>query len=527
MNEEYYAKLYARYHGANAYETVEKMYIRIPLYAISNMKLAFLKMKSLRKSVWHDCDRPLAKAIVVFSDVKTPATVCHNSETTWCLLLGNQRLVYPQDNGDIVLTATPHFVKREDLDGFHSFIVTVLGAVSHDGYVYKYNSAVIYLDPFNVIYPGGSYFTCDDENDWFRICTITKKGDPFPDVLHNLVREKYLLITNRLKTKSIETNVSPFLNLWNPQRIAHTTDWISTNLVNLSKCYVKPSFIVQDILDSYGALGKPVGLLIEAPIRVSYVLENIGAPNDERKFYALAVNCTTPEKILYVPKPYDRYNEIGNDFKQNVRWTNVLYDDKHYPGMAPVAWDGNVLGYSYKNTFFCFSHVKLANNFVAKFRNIYKMFEPLSFDVANDSEFFVMHVQNVNGFTVYSVKHRFFKYELHCAKKTCEDETNGRYQKRVELTPLVRNWLNLISNVTLPSEDFPELETLKLVYVLIRHRVCFGLRETEEKGIEETFEDSNSIVFQVDETVKNFINRLRFCDSEKEENKEEGSCVVS
>lgn len=510
--------IYATFHGAH-YNYVVSETIVIPLHEESWVKNIVLKIKNFRRIYGNS--KPLTASLKYYHKIEAACTI-FISEDSWSLLLGEHKIVYPKNGGSTLFCATHFFVKEPDL--FDRYMKTV-NAVRYEGHVYSYASTMIYLDSYDIPYPGGEYFSpANKPSPWFRVCFLT-------DDLRQIERLEVELQDRQgvwslpSKLGCVESHISPFLDL-KPVTEVHLPEkyYESTNIVLKKKSLKHSDFIIQDILDTFKKFND-VGILLEYPVRISYFAEE--APKDSRQFYALSINCNVPKIVLYVPAPYDRYFQYRLTSK-NIPWSSIAYDHEPTPnGLESVVMDGNTLGYLYRDTFFCLNEPKLPVVTHVHHRNLDGLFRKLTFDLKSDESLKIVNTFRYDSqHLIYCVKHREIRHELWCL-----GDYNSRIAYPKPYTPpyLVREWAELLVTYGHRCANFGDLDLVKLMYVLARHRICFLTVETRPEERDLTFENYTDIVFRVEPDVLRFINsvRLDLTDQERLPNATQSEgCVI-
>ena len=523
MNFQQYANYYGSFHGANATDIIKNCIV-YKLEKLSWEKSIILKLKNFEKA-YDDSDKrrenikPLSKSIMKHLKLETPCTV-FLTDDSFSILYGNTCLVYPKSNGSILVVATQYFIN--DTLVFKKFM-SQFNSECVSKNVYYYKSAVIFVDEFDIPYPGGNYFSDKNNKSAIgRICFIIDQQDSFrikefSDELEN-VNDIHL---KEMQTKCINTSISNFIDPIPVDEIhIPTTHYKYTNIIVKNLCFKQPSFIIQDIINSCG-INKDIGIVIEYPICLSYV--SINKTNFPRRYYCFAINCHQPNKFLHVPSPYDRFYEYDYGIK-DINWISLYYDPlSHSDNMLDVVIDTNTIGHVYKDTFFCLSHPKLSTVTNVPNKNTSFLLNTLSFNLENDNNMNVIYMHRFDtDFIIYCVKHRNMPYDMYCLGKSNSYISN---YKVTQLPYLVHNWASLVLNNQNRSEiNYGDLHFIKLMYILARHNICFNTRENNiEREI--IYEKKSDIIFQAERNAINFINSMRL-DMMKSPEKEE-SCTLS
>lgn len=524
MNFQQYANYYGAFHGAAEVDIIKNCIV-YKLEKISWSKDIVLKLKNFSKSYDDsektvDCIKPLSKSLMKHFKLETPSTV-FLTDDSFSILYGNSHLVYPKSNGSILVVATQYFVQNSKI--FQNYMSQFQAeCVSED--IYYYKSAVIFMDKYDIPYPGGNYFSKENkENTYSRICFILDRQDSqrIQEFILDLDNENNIHFKG-LQTKCVTTNISKFLDPV-PVNEMHIpmSHYEHTNVIAKRLCYKDPKFILQDILNSC-YITKDVGVVIEYPICISYV--SLSETNTPRHYYCFAINCHQPNKFIHVPSPYDRYYQYNHGVK-DIHWNSVYYDPlSQYEDVSvlDVSIDTNIIGHVYKDTFFCLSHPKICNAVNFPNRNTRFLLNTLSFNIETDPFLNVVYMHRFDSdFIIYCVKHKNLPYDMFCLQKAKQNVSNYKINK---LPYLVQNWATLVSDNQNRSQfNFGDLNFIKLMYTLARHKICFHLRESKTRDI--IYEKEKSIIFEAEKNAIDFINNMRldFISKHKPKKEEESS----
>lgn len=494
MNSQTHSTIYAKNQGID-FASVKNETIIITIDETPFDKNKILKLSGSRRIL--NADMPKFRALAAYYKVEGPATL-FETDKSWSLLLGNEKMAYPSHSGRVHMCATPYFVRDPDVFG-NAF------RVSYSEHVYAHKNAIVYLDRFDVPCPGGRYVDARPD-EFYRICYVTGNSDG-DETIEAMFEDAKGVYAFPLKTAPAIANLSPFVQstIVNDEVTFADTYYESTNLVKKSRCFEDADAILMDILDSYPA-SRQVGLVIEHPIRVSFVApETTGSTN--RKFVALAVNCNPPPKtVLYVPAPYDRYYQYRHP-PPDVRWIHLYYDPSEEHFAKPVVIAKSLIGYAYRDTFFCLLYPKLTT--VTRTRNARYLLNPLSFDLESDPDLKVVKSYRFDAaHTLVCVKHKSVNEELWCMRVEKEGSlVNYRpeYRRESHLSPsyLVREWGELMVGEAYGEMD---ISLVKLMFVLDRHNVCYFVKEGKRRI---RYENERDIVFYLEPKALAFVNSLR------------------
>lgn len=434
-----------------------------------------LKLKNFRHV--YDDSKPMVRSLMAHYKMEGICTV-FKTDDSWSILLGNQKLIYPSMEGKTHLVLTSYFVKDPK-------ILENMTKVSFHENCYSYKNTVLFLDNYMTPHAGSSYFKSTPD-EYFRICYITLQND-FSLNFDNVNG----IFKFPLKTKPATATVSPFIQNVSMEDVLFSDKYYeSTNIVLKNHCFTDPDLILHDILDSYPSTNE-LGIVIEYPILIS--------SGSHKKFNAFAINCNAPKEVLYVPAPYDRYYQYRYPPK-HIKWTTLYHGEEDTHEMLPVVVSKNVIGYVYKNTFFCLLHPKLTLE--KQNKNTEYLLNMLSFDIHTDPNFKVVQTYRFDyNHTLLCVKHKLLFQELWCMKL---DNRSTTYSKAIVPSYLVREWGELM----LENGTHYDVSFIKLMHKLDQHNICYSTKETSgERRIE--YKNQTDIVFHLEPNVLTFINGLR------------------
>ncbi|GFQ75349.1 uncharacterized protein TNCT_229601 [Trichonephila clavata] len=440
------------------------------------------------------------------------------TEDSWSLLLGDQKLIYPKDGGKTFFCASQLFCN--DPKTFESYMKLV-NAINYYENIYYYKNSIVFLDNYDIPFPGGNYFSSQNKSNlWYRICLVLSDLDNIQKIEDDFTNRKSIY-SLPLKVKPEESNISNFITINPVKEIKFPeTYYESTNIVLKRKCFKDPTFIIQDILNSYPHSNE-VGIIIEYPVSISYLSAN--ASDKDRQFLALAINCNVPKTILYVPAPFDRYYQYKHTPKE-VSWVTMLYDSQITPpDMNIVVLDKNIIGYSYKNTFFCLTYPKLLTGNALENKNTSKLLNMLTFDLTLDENFKIVYNYRFDSnHTLHCVKHKDLNHELWCMSLA---DNFTSYPKKIVPSYLVRSWSDLLlEHFENKHVNYGNLKLVKLMFILARHKICFLTRESKTRDI--VYENYKDIVFKLERSVLDFINTIRLDLIMPDRETETGSCTI-
>lgn len=526
MNLQQYANYYGNFHGATEIDVIENCIV-YKLEKVSWSKSIVLKLKNFQKA-YDDNNinniRPISKSLMKHFKLETPYTV-FITDDSFSVLYGNTCLVYPKSNGSIFVVATQYFV-LENIT--FKKIMTKYNAECVSENTYFYKSIVVFLDAFDIPFPGGSYFSDrNNKNALSRICFILDQQDA--SKINELVRnlENVDNIYHKpLQTKYVNASISKFIDPIpvNETEIP-TSQYEYTNIIIKRLCYKNPNFIIQDILNSCN-ITTEIGIVIEYPICITFT--STYQLNSPKRYFCFAINSHKPSKFLHVPYPYDRYYQYNQGLNY-INWVTLYYDhlsnDKTID-ILDVRIDSNIVGHVYKDTFFCLSHPKILKFISSSSMNTKYILNKLSFNIEDDKNMTLLSINRFNSdFIIYCVKHKDIPYDMFCLEKFTPNINN---YKTDQLPHLVQNWATFVkNNENQTNLKVNDLNFIKLMYILSRHKICFSMRESQSRNIE--FVKKKDIIIEVEKKAIDFINNMKldFMRKNIAKNNEDDSCVLS
>lgn len=522
MNFQQYTRYYGAFHGVSETEVVENCIV-YKLEKVSWAKSIVLKLKTFQKAFdsSEESLKPLSNSLMKHFKLDTPRTV-FKTDDSFSILYGNTCLVYPKSDGPVSVVASEYFVNNFTV--FQNYMMKLKAErVSENTYYYK--SSVFFLDDYDIPYPGCDYFSIENnKNSICRICFIMDHQDIFrvQEFVRDLENENDIYYKH-MQTKCVTTNISNFIDPIPTEEIfIPTTHYEYTNTIIKKLCFKNPSHILHDIINSH-YIFEDIGIVIEYPICLSYT--SLKKSNESRRYYCFAINCHKPKQFLFLQSPYDRYYQYNYGIK-DVNWTPLYYDPipkTLIPEIRDVVLDTNIIGYIYRNTFFCLSHPKLSR--YVENRNTEFLLNTLSFDIEEDDAVNIVYMHRFDfEFIIYCVKHKALPYDMWCLKRSKDRISNYRTNP---LPYLVRNWAEIVSkHSATPQFKFGDLHIIRLMYILARHKICFSVREGDRREI--IYESRKDIIFQIEKNAIEFINRMRLDFlSAQETEKEEHGCIIA
>lgn len=502
MNLQQYASKYSHFHGVMESDLIENCIV-YNITKVSWSRSIVLKLKNFSKAYDQpEQIKPLAKGLMKHFKLETLCTI-FKTDDSFSLLYGNISLAFPKSDGEVSVVATNFFVGDNKI--FQKHMEHLKAECVHEN-IYYYKSSVIYLDEFDIPYPGGEYFHPDNnKNDVSRICFLLDRQERFR--LHEFVdlfRDASNIHSVPLKTKFVQTDLSKFID-FTPvsETLIPTNNFDYTNIIVKKWCFQHPNFIVQDILNSYHLT--ELGLVLEYPIYLSYVANH--KANFPRRYYCLAINCHQPKQFLHVPAPFDRFYKYNYNIK-DIEWVTLYYDREltvNVLGVTDVVLNTQTIGYVYRNTFFCLSHPKLSAVPNVPNRNTRYLLNTLTFDLEEDKDVNLIYMHRFDAdYVIYCVKHKNLPYDMWCLQQSKHYVTNYRTDS---LPYLVREWAQLVLHHSSLDLNFGDLNFIRLMFLLAKHKICFNVREGEDREI--LYEKEQDIIFQVEKSAIEFINETR------------------
>lgn len=393
------------------------------------------------------------------------------------ILLGHQKVVQPS-KGTLRLFATPYFVTDPQ-------VVTD----PEQECVYRYDShTLLYLDCRDVPYPGGCYFDDRDPSPYYRLCFLSHHDTSVVCQLAAEWSTRDYVVTiptcfEQSRLKNLPTAVLPPFN-----------ESIRTGKIHKRGYYIKPSLLIQDILNSF----KPstsTGILLEV---------------DSSKWSALSINGDVPDQLIVVRRPYDQYEE---HVPLNMTWTRWSYVPSYWnvgSDMTKIRLDNTVIGFVHRDVFFCLSWPILEGRFnFRKISNTRGMFS-VSKDLVPDVrvlEKFRIH----NQFSLHHVEVKGTIRGWYVTQDDC------RLHSPTTLPRLVKEWINIVQ--LSQQEDPWNLTNIRLAQTLVLHQIPFRVVQHATRC--QTKVSEQDITLYVAEPFVQLLNNLRWQEicRRREENK--------
>lgn len=518
MNLPRYCTLYSRFHGSTSFRTEQDIMI-LDLADLDFDPWACLRLFRF-ESIAMNAQQPFIHAMKLLFKSEAPVTVfCQND--SWSALLGNSKFITPVNEQDakFQLYATPYFVKDP------SAIAEHMQGISHatSDNVFMYQHGVLYLDNMDLPSPGSCYFDSCEAGPLYRICFLSQ--EPLHKALQWATEWKSRRDVLTIPFLTKETLARPTMIPFQPMGVPYLPDnrVVAVGSIQKRLSMNDPCCLIQDVLYSYRRNHpevQNVGIVLDWPLRLTFEGTRPNASSD-KECVALSVNGVRPTKTLYVRYPYDVYTEY--DEVPAIRWTQVTY----YPvilelplDMNKVSVDSVVVGYVYKNAFYCFNHPVLegrpthesARNMKWFFSTVKQLDETVQETFRIDEKYALNRIQR-HGLPAWCI--------------TKADDTHKYPQKKV-LTPLVEEWLNLFrQQVLVGKTNLVNVKMIQMALTLARHKVCFQVRiKTDKKELDKLVLNNNEIQVYMSKDETNFINSVRVFENEDDDQKEGEGCSV-
>lgn len=532
MNINVYATLYGRFHNCDV-AAVQKNIIVLSLADLP-WKAYYVERCYPSQNVVIDSKRPFLLALKSFykSDVVTSV---FNGDRDWTVLLGKERIVLPaaKEMATVHVYATPLFVQKPELISQY-----LEGAVRPAyNYVYMYKGTLLYLDPYDIPYPGGWYFNPGQTTGHgvYRMCFLTDKPiDYVSDLVNEWQARREILSFPYLTQETVSSvkwvDFQPVSGL----DFLHS-EMIAKGMIQKQLSEKHPHLLIQDILNSYDRnLSRydgrhpgftNLGVVMEWPFKLKYE----GARSDlnlqdDKKYVALSINGNHPTHVIHVQFPYEFYQESHQ--VPATQWTSLYYTRFFVTTpvtVEKVVLESVVVGFVHQGVFFCLSYpllegrpstspVALHTSFLANTR---KLSRP-------DSTIQIVETLAYNNqYSLHRARLQEIPYEVWCLT---ESDTMHPRPKRYHFPPLVKQWLELLAAVEgSPPMDI-DTALIRTVLALAKHDICLELvPDSKKQAIRAT--NTTLSVYTQNEVV-DFINDARVQRSKKTEEGETGCRIM-
>lgn len=427
--------------------------------------------------------------------------------------------------------ATPYYVKNPDVIG--QYLEGTINPAYENVFFYK--NTILYLDNQDLPFPGGSYFDPCDPTPYHRICFLSSEPT-----------EKVLKVASEWQSRQGVKNV-PYMTRdveANPKFIHFqpvcdqgfgNAAVASTGMIYKSLSSGKPEHLIQDVLNSYYTnvarrsyekltTFNDLGLFIEWPLVLTFEgAQHQDSACQNKKFVALSINGTNPNRVLYVRRPYERY--VEHNSVPATLWTRISFVTSTLitdVSVRKVAIDSCIVGLVYRDTFFCLSHPLLEGIPTKKpLVNGKYILSMATFEMSEDPNVRVVESFKYNDrYSLRRVSLKGSSLDTWCLTKASQLDP-----KIMKLPELVSRWVDFFMEVDGDAPDM-DVNVVRLALMLSKHQICFNLNSVPNSR--EPIKIQNNVVnFNLDEKVVQFINDARLMTREKTESTEEGGCVLS
>lgn len=518
MNHSTYGSLYGKFHKCNV-SLIKNNIIVLDLVHEPLETWHISRVFESENITIDKSQQPFIQALKAYfkSDVCTSVFCKDNS---WTIILGNTKVIFPmiREYATFHLYATSFYVADPKT------IANYLEGVTRPAYdnVYLYKNTILFLDNYDIPYPGGCYFHNNKSSSYFRICFLTNESF---DTVCNLASEwksRQNILEIPYLTK-VTTKYPKFINF---QKIAsvYLSNTISSGIVNRRYSVERPNLLIHDILNSYFQNSsrnmntfefKNIGVILHYPFHLTF--EGAKYPDvEENSLVALSVNGHKLERTLLVHRPYDRYLEYNE--VPAVIWTPIYYVPTYFASnyIDKVIVENIVIGFIYNKMYFSLSYPLIEGrpspNSMQNTNQILSVADDLT-GIRVIQTFRYNEKYSVNRVNLPNVP-----YETWCLTRA---EDNHPYSKNLSLPYLVNEWLNLFMLVGNANFDIKP-SILKLALVFSKHKICYNLKLDEQ---EKALIDSDDINFHTKKEVINFINSMRL-ERKNAKNKDK-QCIIS
>lgn len=540
MNHPNYGLHLSRFHGCHTFRRVGDMYV----LDFQDMKWETWAASRIAQSdqISVKSQHTFLDALKTFCKTEAPCTIFCKGDS-WTLLVGKERVIIPmpdEKSATIHLYVTPLFVDNPQIVSNH---LQGMALPAYDN-VFPYKNCILFLDSNDLPQPGGCYFDPIQPcaKCLYRICILTNEPPAKVNEIASEWKARRGVMTLPFLTKDVikpppMIHFQPIRELYFPDQSV-----LSSSTIQKRLSLTRPHCLLQDILGSYfrhhlrnheghdpetnpNDCLHHLGLVVEWPFRITYE----GAKPTEivdKRYVALAVNGERPTRLLQVRHPYDRYIEY--DAVPATLWTRISYVQSVLetpPQVEKVSIKSTVIGFVYKNTFFCFNFPLLEGfphpNVT---RNMHYVLSHGKEDLLTDNNLLVSETFQLNDkYLLHHVQMNGIPFDAWCVTKVQDHQTT--YPKKGNSSPLLEEWMRLFTLYT--DEKVGEVidtELIRLALVLTRHRICFNTRITDKKGLKNALElTDNQIVLHMGEEAAKFLNEARVQDTVVEEQE---SCII-
>lgn len=532
MNYPRYCNLYSRFHGCTTFRTEQGVII------LDFADMAFDKWNLIRMYRFDDIHmtpkHSFIQALQVFLKSQAPITVfCQND--SWFALSGNNKFIVPilEENATFQMYATPYFVQDP------SIIAEYLqsNATPSSDTIYMYKNCILYLDKEDVPFPGGCYFkNCDGGTQpLYRICLLSNEP------IHKAVlvalewKTRRDVMTVPFLTKEITTTPSMISFYPITQPYFADEQALSTGSIQKRLSVHNPHCLIQDVLMSYQRNQsndenvqniQNIGLVIEWPFRLAFEGTRTHSSPD-KNFVAIAVNGVRPMRTLFVRYPYEtfiEYNEVPSIPWIMIRFVPTIL--KLPADVEKVSVDSTIIGYKYKNAFYCFGipvlegrpTVDLSRNMDCLF-TIPKQLNPTD-QIKNT---FCLNEK----YTLNEIQAENIPYTAWCIVQT--DEAHKYLELPNQLLKLVSAWIKMFKKQWEVSNPQPiDINMVQIALTLARHKICFTTKIEKNNKKPEINLSNEEIELCLSPDEAKFINSRRVSVEPVDEAAEnaQGGCLI-
>lgn len=495
MNYNTYGKIYGEFHRCHVSTTTPQLIVLDMTHESDDTFLFSRVVNSDRVTI--NAQQPFLQALKAHFKSDEPTSVfCKN--VAWTIILGNDKFVYAtrSEKATFRLYASTYFVKDPQI------VASYLQNTTRPAYdhVFLYKNTILYLDNYDIPYPGGCYYHSNVAEEFYRICFLTNEPLEHVKKLVSDWTSRQGVYNIPYLTKNAITE--PKFIRYQPIPSVHLTDPLTSDFI--PRTFNKPHLLIHDILAAYqrnrGVELKNLGIIIDFPFYIKY---DGALPLEVKQTHlvGLCVNGQTPDRTLLIHRPYDTYAEYNE--VPGIIWTPFHYVPSYFaaPDVKKVIVDNTVIGLEYNNGFFCFNYPLLEGR---PNSNRYMNNECLTSVTKNLDGLVVIQTFRHNAkYSINRVNLPNVPFETWCI--TLSKETDP-YMKKLKLPYLVDEWLNLFMKVAdLDIDMDPNIVRLAMIFSM--HKICYNLRPDD---IEEKIEiGRNSVTFYTKPEVIEFINMMR------------------
>lgn len=525
MNFQNYRTIYGHFHACRISSSLIRDDIMVIHMNVEDWSNYYVSRAYKASKATLDIHSPFTQALKAHFKMDVPASVFCKDDR-WTVFLGNHQVIIPSEEGPLHLYVTPYHVTNPNI--ISQYMVGKLRP-PYD-HVYNYKDSILYLDDQDSPYPGGCYFNKGPKSSYYRLCFLTERDATYVSKLLDewSVRRDILNLPYITQSTIADPKFIPFQPIAKLQCADANT--LSTGFIrkkeSLRKC---PNFILQEILSSYyynrlrisdfDVTFRNIGLIVEWPLQITYE----GAKHahlSDNKYVALSVNGRSPERIICVQRPYDRYTEYSH--VPATIWTPISYVQTviQVPNdVQKVVVDSTVLGFKYKDAFFCASHPILEGRYCEQWKSLNT--DCILTPVANLKDENIQVIESFrhnDHYTLHRVALTLVPFDLWCLGLA---EKTHPYPHNVQVPYLVKYWLTLLSESSENNQFDVDLTFVKLTQMLSKHKICFTLKADPEDAFYSI--SLKEIKITMHPEIVEFINAYRLQEDDVEES---SNCVI-